>query len=120
MINRTIRNKLFFVFLGISIVPIFIVTIISYNAYTSLVAKQVSLVSTGTIDNAVERIDHVFQNIDHITLSFQQFSTRPGAVTVSQELNKLINNPNADQYDFFMARTNMLFFSTILCSAIRI
>ncbi|QTH41016.1 sensor histidine kinase [Cohnella sp. LGH] len=110
MINRNIRNKLFFVFLGISIVPIFIVTLISYNAYTSLVAKQVSLVSTGTIDNAVERIDHIFQNIDHITLSFQQFSTRPGAVTVSQELNKLISNPNADQYDFFLARTNMLFF----------
>ena len=110
MINRTIRNKLFFVFLAVSVVPIFIVTLISYNAYTSLVAKQVSIVSTGTIDNAVERIDHIFQNIDHITLSFQQFSTRPGAVTVSQELNKLINNPNADQYDFFLARTNMLFF----------
>jgi len=110
MINRTIRNKLFFVFLGISIVPIIIVTIISYNAYTSLVARQVSLVSTGTIDNTVERIDHIFQNIDRITLTFQQFSTRPGSVTVSQELNKLINNPNADQYDFFMARSNMLFF----------
>jgi two-component system sensor histidine kinase YesM len=110
MINRNIRNKLFFVFLGISIVPILIVTIFSYRAYTGLVAKQVSLVSTGTLDNAVERIDHIFQNIDRITLSFQQFSTRPGAVTVSQELNKLINNPNADQYDLFTARSNMLFF----------
>ncbi|MFD0712259.1 sensor histidine kinase [Paenibacillus sp. GCM10027626] len=110
MIKRNIKNKLFFVFLGISIIPIFIVTLISYNAYTSLVAKQVSLVSTNTIDNTVERIDHIFQNIDRITLTFQQFSTRPGAVTVSQELNKLVNNPNADQYDLFMARSNMLFF----------
>ncbi|WP_256759587.1 sensor histidine kinase [Cohnella sp. WQ 127256] len=110
MIYRNIRNKLFFIFLAISIVPIFIVTLISYNAYTSLVAKQVSLVSTGTIDNTVERIDNIFQNIDRITLTFQQFSTRPGAFTVSQELNKLINNPNADQYDYFLARNNMLFF----------
>ncbi|QJD85713.1 sensor histidine kinase [Cohnella herbarum] len=110
MIYRNIRNKLFFVFLGISVIPIFIVTLISYNAYTSLVAKQVSLVSTGTIDNTVERIDNIFQNIDRITLSFQQFSTRPGAFTVSHELNKLINNPNADEYDLFLARSNMLFF----------
>jgi len=110
MIKRNIRNELFIVLLGISIIPVVIVTMISYNAYTSLVAKQVSLVSTGTIDNTVERIDHIFQNIDRITLTFQQFSTRPGAVTVSQELNKLVSNPNADQYDLFLARSNMLFF----------
>ncbi|RTE11683.1 sensor histidine kinase [Paenibacillus whitsoniae] len=110
MLFRTIRTKLFFVFLAISVIPVFIITYISYNSYTKLVGKQVSLVASNTVSNTVERIDNIFQNIDRITLSFQQFSTQPGAITVSQELNKLINKPNIDQYDFFLARTRMLFF----------
>ncbi|MFH5183671.1 histidine kinase [Paenibacillus sp. TAB 01] len=110
MLFHTIRTKLFFVFLAISVIPVFIITYISYNSYTKLVSKQVSLVASNTVSNTVERIDNIFQNIDRITLSFQQFSTQPGATTVSQELNKLINKPNIDQYDLFLARTKMLFF----------
>ncbi|WP_027091695.1 sensor histidine kinase [Cohnella thermotolerans] len=110
MIYRSIRAKLILVFIAISVIPISIVTIASYNSYTKLVGKQVSLVSSNNIDNTVERIDHIFQNIDRITLTFQQFSTQPGATTVAQELNKLNNKPNISQYDLFVARTNMLFF----------
>lgn len=110
MLFRNIRTKLFLVFTAVSVIPILIVTIISYNSYTKLVGKQVSLVSSNTVSNTVERIDNIFQNIDRITLSFQQFSTQPGANTVSQELNKLVNKPDIDQYDLFLARTKMLFF----------
>jgi len=110
MIFRSIRAKLILVFIAVSVIPISIVTIISYNSYTKLVGKQVSLVSSNAIGNTVERIDQIFQNIDRITLTFQQFSTQPGATTVADELNKLINKPDVTQYDLFKARTNMLFF----------
>nr|WP_227521933.1 sensor histidine kinase [Bacillus solitudinis] len=105
-----IRTKLFFIFLFISIIPISVVTIISYNVYTNLVGKQVSLVATNTIDNSYEHINKVFQNINEITLTFQSYTTRPGNFTVAHEVKQLINNPNPDQYDFFSARSNMLFF----------
>ena len=108
--SRDIRTKLIFVFLTFSIVPILIVTLSSYNAYKSLVAKQVSLVSNNMIESTVERIDHIFKNINRITLSFQQLSTKPGELTTAEELKKLINNPIANPYDFYSARNNMLFF----------
>lgn len=110
MFFGNIRTKLLFVFLAVSVIPVIIVTFNSYHSYTKLVSKQVSLVSSNTISNSVERIDNIFQNIDRITLSFQQFSTQAGATTVADQLNQLNHKPNLNVYDLFLARNNMLFF----------
>src|SRR5665647_840675 len=110
MIFLNIRTKLFFVFMTISVIPVIIVTISSYNSYTKLVSKQVSLISSNTISNSVERIDNLFKNIDRITLTFQQSSSQIGSTTVADQLNQLINNPKLEQYDLFTTRNNMIFF----------
>ncbi|MBM7655529.1 sensor histidine kinase [Neobacillus cucumis] len=106
----TTRTKLFLVFIAISIIPIIIVTINSYRSYTKLVNQQVSVVTSNTISNSLEKIDGIYQNIKRITLTFQQFSTVPGSPTVADQLYKLINNKNAGPYDFYLARRDMKFF----------
>ncbi|WP_159881492.1 sensor histidine kinase [Paenibacillus puerhi] len=110
MIFRNIRTKLFIVFLAISVIPVVIVTLSSYSSYTSLVNNQISLVSSNTISNSIEKIDNIYQNIDRITLTFQQFSTQAGSTTVADQLNQLIQKQDVDMYDLFLARNNMLFF----------
>jgi two-component system, sensor histidine kinase YesM len=104
------RTKMFLVFIVISIIPIIIVTINSYRSYTKLVNQQVSVVTSNTISNSLEKIDRIYQNITRITLTFQQFSTVPGAPTVADQLYKLINNKNAGPYDLYLARRDMQFF----------
>src|SRR4051812_16949882 len=104
------RTKMFLVFIVISIIPIIIVTINSYRSYTKLVNQQVSVVTSNTISNSLEKIDRIYQNINRITLTFQQFSTVPGAPTVADQLYKLINNKNAGPYDLYLARRDMQFF----------
>jgi two-component system sensor histidine kinase YesM len=110
MKQPTIRTKMFLVFIATSIIPIIIVTINSYKSYTKLVDKQVSLVTSNTINNSLEKIDANYQNINRITLTFQQFSTVPGAPTVGDELYTLINNKKIGQYDLYSARRDMQFF----------
>lgn len=110
MKKLNIRTKLFFVFMAVSLIPIVIVTVSTYNNYTRLVGRQVSLVSSNTIANSIERIDNIYQNIDRITISFQQFSAQAGSKTVADQLNQLVNKPNMETYDLFLARNNMLFF----------
>jgi two-component system sensor histidine kinase YesM len=110
MIFWNIRKKLFIIFMVISLIPVIVVAISSYRSYTTLVSKQISLLSTNTIDNSVERMDDIFQNIDRITLTFQQFSVRPGTFTVADQLNELNHKPDLSLYDLFSARQNMMFF----------
>ena len=106
----TIRTKLFLAFIVISIIPIIIVTINSYKSYTKLVNQQVSLVTSNTISNSLEKIDNIYQNINRITLTFQQFSTVPGSPTVADQLYKLNTHKNVGQYDLYLARRDMQFF----------
>ncbi|WML27301.1 sensor histidine kinase [Neobacillus sp. OS1-33] len=110
MKSLTTRTKLFLVFIAISIIPIIIVTINSYSSYTKIVNQQVSVVTSNTIENSLEKIDGIYQNIKRITLTFQQFSTIPGSPTVADQLYKLNNNKNAGPYDLYLARRDMQFF----------
>ncbi|WP_251028398.1 cache domain-containing protein [Bacillus sp. ISL-18] len=110
MNSLTTRTKMFLVFIAISIIPIIIVTINSYRSYTKLVNQQVSVVTSNTISNSLEKIDRTYQNINRITLTFQQFSTAPGSPTVADQLYKLINNKNVGPYDLYLARRDMQFF----------
>ncbi|ULT58322.1 sensor histidine kinase [Neobacillus drentensis] len=110
MNSLTTRTKMFLVFIVISIIPIIIVTINSYRSYTKLVNQQVSVVTSNTISNSLEKIDGIYQNINRITLTFQQFSTVPGSPTVADQLYKLINNKEVGPYDIYLARRDMQFF----------
>jgi len=111
---RNIKTKFFLVFIAISVVPIIIVTKISYNSYTSLIGKQVSLISSNTIRNSVERLDYILADIIRITSSFQQYSAETynwaTGNTVADELRKF-SDPysSANQYDLFISRRHMKF-----------
>jgi two-component system sensor histidine kinase YesM len=106
----SIKTKLFFVFIIISIIPVFIVTLGSYRNYTNLVSKQVSLVSSNTISSSVERVDNILQNIERITITFQQQSqnySSTGIITVADQLKRITNIQ--DQFELFTIRNNMRF-----------
>lgn len=110
MIFWDIRKQLFLLFIAVSIIPVVIVSFISYNSYTTLVSNQVSKLASETIDNTTERIGGIIRNIDRITLSFQQFSAQPGSVTVADRLSQLNNKSDPSYYDLFVARREMMFF----------
>lgn len=109
---RNIKTKFFLVFIAISIIPIIIVTEISYNSYMNLVSKQISLVCQNTISNSVERLDNIMQDIGRNTSSFQQYSVETynwqTGKSIADELSKF-SDPSADvnQYDLFLSREHM-------------
>ncbi|NOU67531.1 sensor histidine kinase [Paenibacillus sp. LMG 31461] len=106
----SIKTKLFFVFIIISIIPVLIVTLGSYRNYTNLVSKQVSLVSSNAISSSVERVDNILQNIERITITFQQQSqnySSTGIITVADQLKRITNIQ--DQFELFTIRNNMRF-----------
>lgn len=116
---RNIKTKFFLVFIAISVIPIIIITQISYNSYTSLISEQVSLISSNTISNTVERLDNILQDIGRNTSSFQQYSAETNnwstGNTIADELRKF-SNPSVDvnQYDLFISRKHLNFICTNL------
>lgn len=110
MIFWDIRKQLFLLFIAVSIIPVVIISFISYHSYTTLVSNQVSKLASETIDNTTERIGSIIRNIDRITLSFQQFSAQPGSTTVADRLTQLNNKADLSYYDLFVARREMMFF----------
>ncbi|WP_019004858.1 sensor histidine kinase [Cohnella laeviribosi] len=102
----SIRNKLFLVFIAISIIPITVVTFSSYRSYTNLVSKQTSLVASNTINNTMERIDTILQNIDRISITLQQQTSDPASsITIRDELKKLL--AANDPYSPFLIRNRL-------------
>lgn len=110
MRSWNIKKQLLILFLTVSIIPVIVVSISSYRSYTTLVNNHVSSVAMNTIDNSIGRINGIVQNIDRITTTFQQFSARPGSITVAEQLNELNRKSDLDLYDLFLARQNMMFF----------
>lgn len=111
---QSIKTKFFLVFIAVCVIPIIIVTEISYKSYTSLVSKQVSLVSSNTIGNTVERLDNILQDIDRITSSFQQYSAETfnwaTGYSIADELRKFSNpSSSISEYDLFISRQHMKF-----------
>ncbi len=106
----SIRKQLFLLFLVVSLTPVIVVSVSSYRSYTKLVDNQVSSLATQTIESSVERIGAIMRDLDRITLTFQQFSARPGSATVADQLNELNRKADLSLYDLFLARQNMMFF----------
>jgi two-component system, sensor histidine kinase YesM len=111
---RNIKTKFFLVFIAISVIPIIIVTKISYNSYTNLVSRQVSLVSSNTISNSVERLDYILRDISRTSSSFQQYSAETynwaTGNTVADELRKFSDpSGSVSQYDLYISRRHMRF-----------
>ncbi|OKP95168.1 sensor histidine kinase [Paenibacillus sp. P46E] len=109
-----IKTKLFLVLLIVSIVPIIVVTFSSYRSYTELVNKQTSLVAATTIGNAVESIEAVLQNIERISITFQQQSSSSTEYrTVSDELKQL--QATNDSFEIYTIRNKLkLIFQNVL------
>ena len=105
----SIKRKFLLVFIIISVIPILIVTIISYKSYTSLVSRQVSLITLNIISNSVDRINNIVKNMDRITSIFvyQQYSPNK---TIADELKKYSDTTsNYSQYDLYYSRKNIQF-----------
>ncbi|OMF38072.1 sensor histidine kinase [Paenibacillus sp. FSL H8-0548] len=109
-----IKTKLFLVLVIVSIIPIIIVSLISYRSYTRLVNEQTSLVASTTIQNSVKNIEEILMNIDRISITLlQQSSNATNYTTVRDELRKLQNTD--DQYEVFITRNKLkLIFENIL------
>lgn len=109
-----IKTKLFLVLLAVSVVPIIVIAISSYRSYTKLVNKQTSLVASTTIGNAVESIEAVLQNIERISITFQQQSSSSTEYrTVSDELRQL--QTTNDSFEIYTIRNKLkLIFQNVL------
>lgn len=106
MVFFNIKMKLFLVLIAVSLLPIVVVSISSYNSYTKLVNKQTALVASTTINNSVKSIENTLRNIDRISITLQQQSSSPTSYSaVGDELKKLVATD--DPYEIFVIRNKM-------------
>lgn len=109
-----IKTKLFLVLLAVSVIPIFVVAFSSYRSYTQLVSRQTSLVASTTIGNAVESIEEILQNIDRITVTFQQQSTSSTEYRIVTDELRQLQETN-DSFEIYTIRNKLkLIFQNVL------
>lgn len=110
----SIKSQFFIIFLIISIIPILIITEISYESYTRLVSEHISLSATNSITNSTERFSNVMNDIERNTVAFQQYSMDNSALltadSIHDELVKYADSSeDADQYDLYTSWTHLNF-----------
>lgn len=103
----SLKFKFLIVFLILSIVPESIITMYTYNRYTSLVNEQMSLVTTTYINNASKDINDAVEKIDKMTEVFQMYTQ--GTYSIIDDIRKYSTKGNYTDYDLYKTRNNMKF-----------
>lgn len=72
----SIKHKLFIILLSISVLPIFVITFVSYRGYSDLIQRQVTETASNLLDNSMDKVSRVLDGIVGVsqTLAYQPYS----------------------------------------------
>lgn len=103
-----LKHKFLIIFIVISIIPVIIVSVLTYMRYTELVNDEMSNISNNIIQNVSKNTSDAINRVDVITESFETYFQ--GSYTVLDDLKKYRNkNSGYTSYDLYETRNNMGF-----------
>ncbi|QTH41941.1 sensor histidine kinase [Cohnella sp. LGH] len=72
----SIKHKLFAIFLVISLLPIFLITVVSYRGYSDLIHRQVSATAANLLDSSMNKLGDALDEIAGVsqTFAYQPYS----------------------------------------------
>ena len=114
MARNSMKWELFFVITAISIIPIVIVTLVSYNHYSNLIQKQIASITEITTSNASDEIGRIVGDMEHVTLTFQESSISGSNGQSIPDVLKGLTYREYTAYDLFQSRRSIKF----LCETI--
>ncbi len=66
----SIKQKLFVIFILISIIPIIIITLVSYRGYSDLIQKQVTTTATNMFENSMDKLGDILDEVASVSQTF--------------------------------------------------
>lgn len=103
-----IRRKFLLLFLLMSIFPILILSLFTFNRYTFLINQQMSQVAENIVTSAVEKTNTTIGNIRHVSEIFTfDSSTKESIITDLHRYND--EQDTYTQYDVFQSNNNIKF-----------
>ena len=104
----SLRKRFFYIFMFISIIPILIMTIYTYNRYTYLINNQTTQVAENMVENASSNVNTTLVNIKHISELFNFDAGNQKSIV--NDLHKYTGNKDAYTiYDVFETNNNLKF-----------
>lgn len=104
----SLRKRFFFIFMLLSIIPILIISIYTYDRYMSLINSQTNQVAENITENAASTANITLSNIKHIA---ELFNFDAGSQkSIVQELHKYTKRGEGyTTYDVFETNNNLKF-----------
>ncbi len=103
-----LKQKYLIIFLLISSVPILLITLFTYNRYTSLVKQQTTQVAESIFEKSVNKTNDILRDLERISGTFQFYSDSEDSVV--EQLKKYTKNDGSySSYDLFQSNNKIKF-----------